>query len=209
MKSLIVIYKFLAVFILKEPWKFPEFAATIISLTGAVLVTRPTFIFGGEEETLDTTGVIYAYLAAVFSAGAYICVRMLGTTHKMPWPNVCFIQGIGQVVLSFPTLYLFNIKLDLSINRYRAILILLGGIIGNVSQMAMTIGMQREKSASATAMRMSDILFGFIWQLTFTNDGFNVYSLLGRKTIKLFLIHPFVHQLPAPTFISMNNFILF
>lgn len=46
-----------------------------------------------------------------------------------------------------------------------------------------TTGMQREKSASATAMRMSDVLFGFLWQGLFTSDGVHYLSLLGAFMI--------------------------
>ena len=54
-----------------------------------------------------------------------------------------------------------------------------GGFIGAWSQIAMTVGMQREKSATATAMRMSDVIFGFIWQVCFTPDPANLLSVIG------------------------------
>ncbi len=43
----------------------------------------------------------------------------------------------------------------------------------------MTLGMQREKSATARAMRMSDVVFGFIWQVLFTPDPISYLSVLG------------------------------
>jgi hypothetical protein len=46
-------------------------------------------------------------------------------------------------------------------------------------QAAMTAGMQREKSATAVAMRMSDMLFGFIWQALITTDPIDSYSATG------------------------------
>lgn len=80
-----------AYFILGEPWRMPELCATVVSLTGATLVAKPPFIFG-REHTEDAgrfyLGVTYALICA-FSAGfAYIFVRILGTTAKMPWANV-------------------------------------------------------------------------------------------------------------------------
>jgi hypothetical protein len=47
----------------------------------------------------------------------------------------------------------------------------------------MTIGMQREKSAAATAMRMSDLLFGFIWQALFTADEVSRMSVAGALLV--------------------------
>lgn len=114
----------LGVFILREPWGVHEFLATVISLVGAVLVARPTAIFGhiegdgGTGGSKDTLGITYAFIAAVTSAGAYITVRMLGTTHKMPWANVCFSQAIAQIVLSVPSMYIAGQKVDLNLSRY-------------------------------------------------------------------------------------------
>lgn len=84
----------LARIILGEPYYMLEFLATILSLIGAVLVARPQFIFHDADRfiPLDTTGVILALLGAVTSGGAYITVRILGTSAKMPWSHVCFAQ---------------------------------------------------------------------------------------------------------------------
>jgi hypothetical protein len=47
----------------------------------------------------------------------------------------------------------------------------------------MTVGMQREKSASASAMRMSDVAFGFLWQAIFTSDNINLLSAIGAVMV--------------------------
>lgn len=43
--------------------------------------------------------------------------------------------------------------------------------------------MQKEKSASASAMRMSDIIFGFIWQATWTRDSVSILSVIGASIV--------------------------
>jgi drug/metabolite transporter (DMT)-like permease len=157
----------LSYFILGEAWRLPELCGTILSLVGAVMVAKPPVLFGGSEHH-DATfyrGVAYALTSACCAAMAFIFVRILGTTAKMPWANVVFSQAIGQIVLAIPGLYIFGQTLTLNISPYVASLLLLGGVIGAWSQILMTIGMQREKSAAATAMRMSDVAFGFIWQV--------------------------------------------
>jgi hypothetical protein len=47
----------------------------------------------------------------------------------------------------------------------------------------MTYGLQREKSATATAMRMSDVVFGFLWQAIFTSDNVNAFSVVGALLV--------------------------
>jgi hypothetical protein len=43
--------------------------------------------------------------------------------------------------------------------------------------------MQREKSASASAMRTSDVVFGFIWQACFTSDDVQFLSVIGAGMV--------------------------
>lgn len=171
--------------ILGEPWLYPELIATVLSVTGAVLVAKPPFIFG-YDDTMDVSdtkqfyiGVACSLFAAVCAGFAFVLIRVLGTSAKMPWANVCFIQALGQLMLSVPSLYISGQKLDTNISAYELFLIFLGGFIGAWSQVAMTVGMQREKSAAASAMRMSDVVFGFIWQVLFTSDALSMLSLSG------------------------------
>jgi drug/metabolite transporter (DMT)-like permease len=139
------------------------------------MVVKPPLLFGetGAEAEASQfhTGVMYALISAVCAAFAYLFVRILGTTAKMPWSNVCFSQSIGQMVLSIPCLYIFGQTLRFDLTAFQYFMLILGGSIGAVSQILMTMGMQREKSAAATGMRMSDVVFGYVWQVLFTADA--------------------------------------
>eukprot|EP00981_Chlorochromonas_danica_P008562 scaffold2224_cov175-Ochromonas_danica.AAC.4 len=176
--------------ILGEPWKFPEFTATMLAVIGSILVVKPPFLFGYDKATGNEisssdflTGIIYALIAAFGAGFAFVFVRLLGTTAKMPWTNICFSQAIAQIILSPPNMYLFHqtVRFDVRWEIYG--LITLGACIGCVSQVAMTVGMQREKSATASAMRMSDVGFGFLWQLLFTTDAVSMLSVIGALLV--------------------------
>lgn len=192
--------------VLGEPWRLPEFTATLISLTGVALVARPTFLFGNSgmhEIPANPVGVLFAMIASVTAGIAYVLVRMLGTVAKMPWANVCFAQSLGQIFLSIPSAYLSGQVFTVDVSRWQMLLIFSAGFIGAWSQIAMTVGMQREKSATATAMRMSDVLFGFIWQVLFTSDAISTLSIIGAAlvTVSIFIIvlcKPLPPQSPAP-----------
>ena len=111
-------------------------------------------------------------------------MRILGTTAKMPWWNVCFAQSLGQLFLSLPSLYISGQQLRFDLSAFQIFLIVASGTLGAWSQVAMTVGMQREKSAVATGMRMSDVVFGFIWQVLLTQDNqINVLSILGAMLV--------------------------
>jgi len=88
-------------------------------------------------------------------------------------------QALAQIVLAVPCAYIARQPWELNVGMYNTALIFFGGFIGCFSQIAMTIGMQREKSAAASAMRMSDVLFGYVWQVLFTNDPASPLSLIG------------------------------
>jgi hypothetical protein len=47
----------------------------------------------------------------------------------------------------------------------------------------MTVGMQKEKSSLATAMRMSDVVAGFFLQAVATSDAVNSLSVLGAALV--------------------------
>jgi hypothetical protein len=170
---------------LSEPWRLSESAATIVSLVGATLVAKPTAIFGqaSNEEALDAVGVVYALIASVSAGCAFVLVRVLGTTSKMPWQNICLLQGATQMLLSVPLAFAFHQTLTLDLTLYQTALLLSGCVIGAFSQAAMTIGMQREKSSRASAMRMSDVIFAYIWQMCFTRDSFSVLSVIGATLV--------------------------
>lgn len=172
-------------FILGEPWYLPEFIGTILSIAGAIMVAKPPLIFGSSVDTGTDDpkqfylGVIISLSAAVCAGFAFVLVRMLGTSAKMPWSNVCFVQALGQMFLSIPSLYIAGQPLLLPVTPIELVMIFVVGFVGAWSQIAMTLGMQREKSAAASAMRMSDVVFGFIWQVLFTADKLNMLSLFG------------------------------
>eukprot|EP01038_Epipyxis_sp_PR26KG_P005171 gene5171-7198_t len=181
----------LGVFVLGESIRYIEIFAGITSLVGVILVARPVFVFGESDSfgpKVNMLGVIYALLGAFFAGIAHVLVRVLGTVAKMPWSNVAFTAGLGQVVFAYPTLYLTHEKLRFDLSLFQYILIFMAGFIGSWSQIAMTIGMQREKSAAATGMRMSDILFGFIWQAVFTSDKIQLLTIIGALLVSSSII---------------------
>ena len=89
-----------------------------------------------------------------------------------------------QIILSIPCSYAWKQEPTLDLTAFQVFAILGASLLGAFSQIAMTVGMQKEKSATATAMRMSDVVFGYIWQVLFTHDNvINSLSLAGAVLI--------------------------
>ena len=177
----------LSVLILKEPWYFHEVFCIVMSFGGAIFVVKPPFLFGSSSSVDSSNhwiGVSYSILSA-FSAGcAYLFVRMLGTSAQLHWSNVCFTHGLFNTLFSIPVSALvFQENLWSRLTWKHGWLVAMAGLVGGPSQILMTIGMQREKSGAATAMRMSDVFFSFIWQAVFTTDAVSGYSVIGAMLV--------------------------
>lgn len=69
----------------------------------------------------------------------------------------------------------------------------------------MTIGMQREKSAAATAMRMSDVACGYIWQVAFTADKLSLLSLGGAVLVTVSILIIVVYKENSPGSSTTNT----
>jgi drug/metabolite transporter (DMT)-like permease len=172
----------LSYYFLGEPWRLVERVACLISISGMVFVVKPSFIFGSDT-ALPAIGVVFGLISACSAGTAFVLVRVLGTVAIMPWETICLTQSLGQMILALPFTYLFKEHFVLPTVPWMFWLLILGSIVGTISQILMTIGMQREKSAAAGAMRMSDILFGFIWQAVATADNVSVLSIIGAIMI--------------------------
>lgn len=183
-----MIASFFGIFILNEHWHAVEITAGVVALIGISLVARP-FDSQGGAASVSVLGVLYALLSALSSAMAYITVRMLGTVVAMPWYNVTFAQSLGLVTFGVPLALLFQSDtLSSLVAPEICWRVALASLVGTVGQIAMTYGMQREKSAMATAMRSSDILFGFIFQLVCTDDELNSLSACGAGLVLLSIL---------------------
>ena len=84
------------------------------------------------------------------------------------------------------TRIIFVVHVDLGMGMWG--FIFLTTVLGMCSQFCMTIGMQHEKSARATLMRMSDVIGAFTWQILFTHDKVNRYSASGMSYHCCYLI---------------------
>lgn len=91
---------------LGEPWFYPEMLTTVFAAAGVCLIFKPAFIFGETDDQMDDSsqvqsegplsqdsiGVIFALIGSLSSAVAYVLIRTLGTTVKVPWPTVMLAQ---------------------------------------------------------------------------------------------------------------------
>lgn len=131
---------------LGEPWLPVEFIAAVISIVGVFFVAQPKAVFGGESSADDgghnnyVLGFVFGILGALCSAANFTAIRALGTTVKMHWANVIFVQSIAISVLSIPTIYASGHTFQ-TVSPTIGFYIVAGCLIGALGQVIITIGM--------------------------------------------------------------------
>lgn len=126
------------------------------SLAGVLLLVRPTFLFGGGGG-LHLVHAGIALAGALFSAAAYVTVRVLGATED---PLVIvFWFALVNVVAAVPLAAPSAVWPDAT-----GWLLLLGvGVSAQGSQVLLTRGLGEERAGRAMAVAYLQIVFAAVW----------------------------------------------
>jgi drug/metabolite transporter (DMT)-like permease len=144
-----------AVFVLGERMRRREVGSLALSLLGVLLVARPTFLFG-TAGALPPVVVAIGLCGAVFSASAYVVVRMLGGEHHLV---VIFYFAVVSSLASAPAALLHGIM-----PTPFEVLVLVGvGLTTHMGQVYITKGLFLERTGRATATTLVQIVFAAIW----------------------------------------------
>lgn len=166
----------LAVWALGERIGVREGVAVLASLTGVVLIARPSFLFGGAAP-LDPLAVGVALAGAVLSAAAYVTVRKLGASEH-PLVIVFYfawISTVGSLPLALP---------DALWPTATEWVILLGvGVSTQLGQVYLTRGLQLERAGRAMTVGYLQILFAAAWGASFFGEVPGPWSAAGAALI--------------------------
>ena len=167
--------------LLGEPWLRLEQCAAVVASVGVALQ------FGGHQSTHGSdhaAGLAFALAGAASAGGVYVLVRYLGTVVKVDWPILMLYQACGQMILAFPAHIALRGGAIRTVFSQRSVLLLLAcGAMGFLSQILMTRGMQRVKSASASIARLSGLPWSFLFQAVFTSDPVRGRTVAGALIV--------------------------
>lgn len=169
----------IAALLLGERLRAFEGACVAASLTGVLLVARPTFLFGAGPTQLDPVAVGAALLGALFSAAAYVVVRALTKTEE---PLVIvFYFAVLSLVGSLPLA-----ALEPVLPTGTEWLALLGvGISTQLGQVYLTKGLREEPAGRALAVGYLQIVFAAAWGFSFFGETPGALGLAGFGLIVL------------------------
>ncbi|XP_070553837.1 solute carrier family 35 member G1-like [Ptychodera flava] len=89
MGSLPIITAIFSTIFLREPWKLVHGIVAVVNITGILLISQPTFIFGGEDPdtnrtiSIEALGYMSTAAGAAGYAASYITCRALGEHVSM------------------------------------------------------------------------------------------------------------------------------
>jgi drug/metabolite transporter (DMT)-like permease len=168
----------LAAVLLDERLSGRETAGIVASLAGVVLITRPTFLFRPDAVArLDPVWVGVALAGALFSAGAYVTVRELGSTED-PLVIVfwfALVNAAAATPLAAPS------AVWPSTGGW--LLLAAVGLSTQIAQVMMTRGLKRERAGKAMAVAYLQIVFAAVWGAVVFAEVPDVWAVSGAAMV--------------------------
>ncbi|OQS07564.1 Drug/Metabolite Transporter (DMT) Superfamily [Thraustotheca clavata] len=155
----------------------------LISFGGVICVSRPTFLFGEQDEAV-VNGSKFAVLGGLLAASAqalvYVSVRKLKELHFLVVINYFFLTCL---IFSGFWMWIFqeNFVWPQSASIWASVIA--SGVFGYFGQLFLTKGFQLESVGIASIMRYLDIVFVFIWDGLLIQEPINKWSILGALII--------------------------
>jgi drug/metabolite transporter (DMT)-like permease len=153
-----------------------ELVGVAASMAGVLLIARPSFLFAGSAP-IDPVHVSIAVAGALFSATAYVTVRMLrNIDHPLvvvfyfPLVTVPLVLPFALVNWIWPTPAEWAMLVGI-------------GTTTQIAQVYMTRGLQLEPAGRATAVGYLQIVFAAIWGILLLGEHPDRWSILGATVI--------------------------
>ncbi|KAM9980046.1 hypothetical protein ACTFIZ_006298 [Dictyostelium cf. discoideum] len=180
----------LAAVVLKEKWGPVQAICAFLSLCGITVISKPSFLFHDDHNDGSTASnaesdpnkLLYIFtgiIGAFFSAVSYIAVRKVGP-NVHAFVLVTYFSGLASLV-TFPSAFIFQTFKWPTLKAWGWITLM--GVFGTVAQGAVNRGIQLEKAAKAAAMNYLQIIFTFIWEITFLHESIDWITLLAAGLI--------------------------
>ncbi|KAI1289196.1 Solute carrier family 35 member G1 [Halotydeus destructor] len=164
----------------------------LFTLSGVVLISKPSFIFGtsglaAADSTYRIEGIALSFGASLCQALSFISMRKLQKTPAgvvIAWlSGVSVIMGVtaltslhyalGQTVVTWPTEFTQKEWLCLIAN----------GVCGTFGQLFLTVACKIEEAGFVSLARTFDIVMAFIYQVVFLGEGISWTSVLGAAIV--------------------------
>lgn len=151
---------------LKEYIRKFQLISIIVALAGAVFIIKPSF-------SSDTYFALLGVLGAIFAAGAYTVLRVLGSREKF-YTVVFYFSFFSTVALLPFFIYQFE-----SMTASQFWMLILSGIFAAIGQFGLTIAYSYAPAKEISIFFYSTILFTALLSIIFFNQVPDMLSILG------------------------------
>ncbi|KAI9241739.1 MAG: hypothetical protein BYD32DRAFT_432828 [Podila humilis] len=187
--------------VLKEPFTPLDALASTVSMVGVVLVAKPSVLFPPPPSSSPSAlgaifvgimekdsseqrllGTLAGVCGAMCSAVAYVLVRKIGKQGAHSMQHVTYF-GVVSCFVSWLGLY----TLQGGYIEPKGTLMWAGlaalGVAAFIGQILLNSGLQLSPLGPGTLMRMNDIVFAFIFQITIQHEHPDLTSYIGASLV--------------------------
>ncbi|SMO44911.1 DMT family transporter [Melghirimyces algeriensis] len=169
---------FSSVFLKEKAQRF-QVIAVLIAFFGSLLIIKPQF-------SIETVPYLVGLLGAVFAAGAYTVLRVLG--NKEAYYTVVFYFSFFSTVVLFPFAIIFYEPMTLT----QWVYLLLAGTFATLGQFGITMAYKYAPANEISIFFYSNILFATVLSAVLFEQLPDVWSLFGYLVIFAALLYMFV-----------------
>lgn len=167
----------LASLLLHEAAGWREAAGLVVSLTGVILVARPSFLFGGLASDLDMFAVGVALAGAILSALAYTVVRRLREIeHHLV---VVFYFPLVATPASVPIM----VPHAVWPTPTELVWLLAVGVVTQIAQIFLTKGLHAQPAGRAMSLGYVQIVFAAVWGVVVFGEAPTALTVLGAALV--------------------------
>lgn len=172
---------FSALFI-KEKINLKQIISIAIAFIGVIFIIKPTF-------SLDVIPFIAGILGAVFAAGAYTCLRVLGKREKHY--TVVFYFSLFSLIIIFPLMMVVYEPM----NIMQLIYLLLAGIFASIGQFGITIAYKYAPAKEISIFDYSNIIFSAIISFVLFGVLPDALSFIGYGIIFIASLYMYLYNI--------------
>lgn len=151
---------------LKEKINIRQISAVLIAFIGTLFIIKPTF-------NIEIMPFIIGILGAVFAAGAYTCLRVLG--GKENTYTVVFYFSLFSIIVIFP--FMASVYKPMTI--LQLVYLLLAGFFASIGQFGITLAYKYAPAKEISIFDYSNIIFSAIISFVIFNTLPDLYSFIG------------------------------
>lgn len=169
---------FSAIFLKEKPMRY-QIVSLIIAFLGTLFIIKP-------QISIEMVPYLIGILSAIFAAGAYTVLRVLGNKEK--YYTVVFYFSFFSTVVLLP----FIILLYEPMSTKQLIYLLLAGTFATVGQFGITLAYKLAPAKEISIFFYSTVVFAAIISIVFFKSAPDIWSVLGYIIVFSSLVYMYM-----------------